>query len=89
MINCENQSCNGPSENHNFHSCIKHIATQHHSVEEKLMNEKFTLICYPTNKMIANVLIKKLLQDKHNIDYLLGFGTYSLIMLLILEIKVV
>jgi hypothetical protein len=44
---------------------------------------------YSTNQMIANVLTKLLLQDKHNIDYLVGFGTYSLTMLLIFKIKVV
>jgi len=33
------------------------------------MSEKITLICYPTNQMITNVLTKLLPQDRHNIDY--------------------
>jgi hypothetical protein len=77
-IICDNQRCIALAKNPTHHSRIKHIDVQHHFIREKLENQKICLTYYPTEDMIADMLTKPLVNDRHQtLTRAMGIKTFD------------
>ena len=61
----DNQSCISLSRNPTFHARTKHVEIQHHFVRKKIENGEIDLVFRGTQDMVADVLTKGLVREKH------------------------
>ena len=60
----DNQSAIALTKDHQYHACTKHINIHFHFIHWIVKNKSLQLSYCPTNKMVANMLIKALLSPK-------------------------
>lgn len=61
----DNQSAQKLTTNNMFHGRTKHIDVRHHFIRDTIKNNLITVNYLPTDEMIADVLTKPLLREKH------------------------
>ena len=66
VICSDNQGCIALARNPIHHARTKHIDARYHFVREKIENGDIDLEFCPTDNMVADVLTKGVLKDKHN-----------------------
>src|SRR5690242_15694568 len=65
LIYQDNQGCISMAKNPSHHSRSKHIDIKYHFVREKVDNKEIKIRYCPTERMVADILTKPLLQSQH------------------------
>ncbi|KRZ68145.1 Retrovirus-related Pol polyprotein from transposon TNT 1-94 [Trichinella papuae] len=64
-LDVNNQEAERPAMNPIFHVRTKHIDIRHHFIRDVMQRKKVELCCLPNELMIADLLTKALLKEKH------------------------
>jgi hypothetical protein len=64
-IFCDNQSAITLIENHKYHSKNKHVETQYHFTQEKVLEKQIELKYVSISNVTIDVLSKSFPRDKH------------------------
>src|SRR4051812_18003506 len=76
LIHSDNQGILALTKNLTFHTRTKHIDIQHHFLHEKYEANEIKINHCGTDDMVADVLTKALLKEKHN-SFMSGMGLRS------------